>query len=255
MSDPQPQKVEAEEEEKKRACVMEMRHVCLKYGSHEVLKDVSIRAFRGQRVALVGPNGAGKTSALRCLLGLARPSSGETLLFGQKRLKQMYPRIGYVPQKLQLNSSFHVTVREFLSLRIPATKSWFWQKDDAVEGPIAAISCDLEVDHLLDRQLLKLSGGELQRVLIAFSLLSQPEALALDEPTAGVDVFGEKAFLQWLIRVQKQYQLTVFMVSHDLNWVQESADWVYVLNQRILAEGPPEEALSDSVFRWTPGRS
>lgn len=235
------------------SCVIEMQDVCLNFGSLTALQNVSLRALKGQRVALVGPNGAGKTSALRCLLGLVQPSSGQVRLFGQTPPRQALSRVGYVPQRLELNSSFQLTVREFLSLRIPETRSWFWQSADSVEGHIAQISCDLEVDHLLSRPLLKLSGGQLQRVLIAFSLLSQPEALVLDEPTAGIDVFGEKAFLQWLVRVQRQYNLTVFMVSHDLNWVHESADWVYVLNQKIIAQGPPDEALSDSFFQWSPG--
>lgn len=235
------------------SCVIEMQDVCLNFGALEVLQNVSLRALKGQRVALVGPNGAGKTSALRCLLGLIRPSSGRVRLFGHTQPRLALSKIGYVPQRLELNSSFQLTVREFLSLRIPETRSWFWRSSESVEGHIARISCDLEVDHLLNRPLLKLSGGQLQRVLIAFSLLSQPEALVLDEPTAGIDVFGEKAFLQWLVRVQRQYNLTVFMVSHDLNWVHESADWVYVLNQKIIAEGPPNKALSDSFFQWNPG--
>ncbi len=243
------------ESEEPNPCLMEMQAVCLKYGNHEALQNVSLRVLRGQRVALVGPNGAGKTSALRCLLGLIQPSHGTVKLFGKPRSKATMSRIGYVPQRLQLNSSFQLTVREFLSLRIPETRSWFWQNQETVEGHIASISCDLEVDHLLNRPLMKLSGGQMQRVLIAFSLLTRPEALALDEPTAGVDVFGEKAFLQWLVRVQKQYDLTVFMVSHDLNWVHESADWVYVLNQKIIAEGPPDQALSNSFFQWSPGKS
>jgi zinc transport system ATP-binding protein len=162
-----------------------VRDARVNLGGLAILRGVNLEVPAGRIVALIGPNGSGKTTLLRALLGLQKISSGEISLFGEKDLKKALPRVGYVPQRLNLERSFSLSVREFLSLRLGSTRHWFWQtrqrNDDLIRGSLAEIG----VESLLEKPLATLSGGQLQRVLIAFSLLCKPELLLLDEPTRG----------------------------------------------------------------------
>ncbi|MGI8965583.1 MAG: metal ABC transporter ATP-binding protein, partial [Limisphaerales bacterium] len=184
-----------------------------------VLRGVNLRVPHGQLVALIGPNGSGKTTLLRCLLGLQKISRGEIKLFGETNLHKSLPRLGYVPQRLSLERSFILSVREFLALRLNQTRNWFWQSHRATDEIICATLAEIGVSSLLDRPLAQLSGGQLQRVLIAFSLLGKPELLLLDEPTAGVDTPGELTFYELIADIQKKHHLTFVLVSHDLSMV------------------------------------
>ena len=198
----------------------------------------------GQLVALIGPNGSGKTTLLRCLLGLQKLDAGEIRLFGEIDFRAVADRIGYVPQRIALERNFVLSVREFLALRLRATRNWFWQShrqtDDAIHHALARIG----VESLLNRPLAQLSGGQLQRVLIAFSLLRKPELLLLDEPTAGVDTPGEATFYDLIAQIQMEHRLTVVLVSHDLSMVYRHASWVYALNGEICCEGSPDAVMN-----------
>ncbi len=224
--------------------VVEVRDVRLVLNGQPVLRGVNLRVPRGQLVALIGPNGSGKTTLLRCLLGLQKIHSGDIRLFGNNNLLEELPRVGYVPQRLALESSFILSVREFLALRLSETRHWFWQSHRRIDEWLKKRLPEIGVEPLLDRPLARLSGGELQRVLIAFSLLGKPELLLLDEPTAGVDTPGEKTFYDLIAEIQRRYSLTVILVSHDLSMVYRHASWVYALNGVICCEGPPEVVLN-----------
>jgi ABC-type Mn2+/Zn2+ transport system ATPase subunit len=212
-----------------------------------------MRVPAGKLVALIGPNGSGKTTLLRSLLGLQKISRGEIRLFGQPDIGAALPRIGYVPQRLNLERSFLLSVREFLALRSPRCPHWFWQSrtriDDLLKGSLSGIG----VESLLDRPVAELSGGQLQRVLIAFSLLRQPELLLLDEPTAGVDTPGEQTFYELIAQIQAQHRLSVILVSHDLSMVYRHASWVYALNGIVCCEGPPDQVMNEESLKQAYG--
>lgn len=229
--------------------VVETRGLSLSFEGRMVLEDVSFRVPSGRIVALIGPNGSGKTTLLRALLGLTPPDSGQVLLFGKPDIRHALPRIGYVPQRLQLDRSFVLSVREFLALRLPGGANWFWRSRSSLDQSILELVPDLGLEALLGLPLPKLSGGQLQRVLIGFSLLRQPELLLLDEPTAGVDTPGEKTFYELIAAIHRKRQMTVVLVSHDLGMVFRYASWVYALNRRICCEGPPESVLNADSLR------
>jgi ABC-type Mn2+/Zn2+ transport system ATPase subunit len=224
--------------------VVETRNLRVSLGGREILQGVNFRVPKGQVVALIGPNGSGKTTLLRCLLGLQKPSAGEVRLFDQTDIRAALPRIGYVPQRLDVERSFALSVREFLALRTEGTRNWFFQTHKANDQIIGASLTEIGVTELLDRPLAHLSGGQLQRVLIAFSLLRNPELLLLDEPTAGVDTPGEQTFYDLIADVQRRRKLTVVLVSHDLSMVFRHASWVYALNGVICCEGHPEHVMN-----------
>jgi len=223
------------------------------FGGQPILKGVDMKVAKGSVVALIGPNGSGKTTLLRCLLGLQQPDQGDVKIFGEANLSKIMPRIGYVPQKLALERSFILSVREFLSLRLSKSRNWFWHSrkwsDDALRNTLAEIG----VEPLLDRPIAALSGGQLQRVLIAFSLLKAPDLLLLDEPTAGVDSPGEDSFYDLITKVHKHHGMTVVLVSHDLSMVYRHASRVYALNGTICCEGSPEEVMNADSLKQAYG--
>jgi ABC-type Mn2+/Zn2+ transport system ATPase subunit len=232
---------------------VEARDVRLAFDGQPVLRGVNLKVPHGQLVALIGPNGSGKTTLLRCLLGLQKISSGEIKLFGETDLKKALPRVGYVPQRLALDRSFILSVREFLALRLRQTRNWFWQSHQRTDALICASLAEIGVEPLLDRPLAQLSGGQIQRVLIAFSLLSGPELLLLDEPTAGVDSPGEETFYELIANIQKRRHLTVILVSHDLSMVYRHAARVFALNGVICCEGTPEEIMNADSLKQAYG--
>ena len=223
---------------------IEVSDVRVQLGGQPVLRGVNLRVAAGQLIALIGPNGSGKTTLLRALLGLQPLQSGEIHLLGEPDLRQALPRVGYVPQRLELERSFVLSVREFLALRLPETSQWFWFSKRRTDELLRASLAEIGVEALLDKPLAGLSGGQLQRVLIAFSLLRRPELLLLDEPTAGVDAPGEETFYDLIAGIQKRHRMTVVIVSHDLSMVCRHAHRVYALNGVICCEGTPEEVMS-----------
>ena len=224
--------------------VAEVHGVNLAFGGRPVLRNVTMGLPAGKVVALIGPNGSGKTTLLRCLLGLQKIDSGKISLFGGISLSKALPRIGYVPQKLQLDRDFILSVREFLALRLKSTRHWFWMGKRKLDDMLMNAMNEIGDESLLDRPVAKLSGGQLQRVLIAFSLLQKPDLLLLDEPTAGVDSPGETTFYELITEVHKRHGMSVVLVSHDLSMVYKHAHRVYALNGNICCEGTPEEVMN-----------
>jgi zinc transport system ATP-binding protein len=224
--------------------IIEVRDLHVSLNSYPVLRGVNLSVPKGQLVALIGPNGSGKTTLLRCLTGLQRFQKGTVRLFGKEPSRGILSRIGYVPQKLLIEPSFILTVREFLALKLRQTKFWFWKKSSSTDQFLEPILQELGAIDLLDRPIAKLSGGQLQRVLIAFSLLTEPDLLLLDEPTAGVDTPGESSFYELISQIHQRRGLTILLVSHDLSMVYRHAAWVYALNGVICCEGSPEQVMN-----------
>lgn len=233
--------------------VVEVRDLHVSIQGTSILRGVNLQIPKREVVALIGPNGSGKTTLLRTLLGLQHMDRGEVRLFGQTDLRKVLPRIGYVPQRLALERSFILSVREFLALRLPRTRQWFWKRHATVDRLICPAFEEIGIQHLLDRPVARLSGGQLQRVLIAFSLLNSPDLLLLDEPTAGVDTPGEQTFYELIRSVHRERGLTVVLVSHDLSMVYRYASWVYALNGVICCEGTPEQVINAESLRQAYG--
>jgi zinc transport system ATP-binding protein len=225
----------------------------VKLGDTQVLRGVDLQIRQGGIVALIGPNGSGKTTLLRCILGLQKFDSGRVRLLGSEPGPDVLRRVGYVPQRLQLDRSFILTVREFLALRMPSTGGWFWRSRKFVDDRLHAVVGELDVTRLLDRPIAGLSGGQLQRVLICSSLLTDPELLLLDEPTAGVDTPGEKDFYELIAQVHRHRNLTVVLVSHDLSMVYRHASRVFALNGVICCEGAPEDVMNAESLKQAYG--
>lgn len=233
--------------------VIEIQDLWVSRGELLVLQGINMHVPRGQLVALIGPNGSGKTTLLRALVGLQKANRGVIRLFGNTDRGAALRRIGYVPQRFELEPGFIISVREFLALRLRKTAHWFWMSHKKLDGLLRPAMAEIGVETLLDKPLAQLSGGQLQRVLIAFSLLHKPDLLLLDEPTAGVDMPGELGFYDLIAKIQKQHHLTVVLVSHDLSMVYRHADWIYALNRTICCEGSPEQVMNAESLKLAYG--
>lgn len=236
-----------------RSLALEVRDLHVILDGRPILKGVNLELPRGQIVALIGPNGSGKTTLLRTVLGLQKHDRGQISILGETNLSSVIRKVGYVPQRLSLDRSFPLTVREFLATRHPKTRNWIWTSPRRLDPLVIEAVPHLDVGPLLDRKIAELSGGELQRVLIAFSLLGSPELLLLDEPTAGVDTPGEHTFYELIGEIQQARRLTVVLVSHDLSMVYKHASWIYALNGVVCCEGPPEQIMNAESLRQAYG--
>lgn len=211
--------------------LIEATGLAVRYGGTTVLRDVDFHVERGEIVTIVGPNGSGKSTLLRALIGAVKPAAG--------RVERMAGLgIGYVPQRLHVDATLPMTVRRFLDLPVRVSPR------TAAQALTAA-----GVAGFGDRQLGDLSGGQLQRVLLARALLCEPDLLILDEATQGLDQPGSAAFYRRIETLRKDLGCAVVMVSHELHVVMAASDRVVCLNGHVCCEGRPEHVASAPEYR------
>lgn len=213
--------------------------VSVQLGGVSILDGVTASIPRGGCTAIVGPNGAGKTTLLLSLLGECPYTGTITIRSACSRRA----RIGYVPQRLDFDRALPMTVEEFMVLGIQKKPLWFGIRKDLKTRVMLRLE-SVRAEHLVHRKLGALSGGEMQRVLLALALFQEPDLLVLDEPAAGVDIHGEQVFCELLDELRKREGFTQLMVSHDLASVTHHAGHIICLNHRVVTQGPPREALT-----------
>lgn len=206
----------------KGECLIGVSGVSLTIRGNAVLQNVSITVARGQILTLIGPNGAGKSTLLRVILGLLQPEGGQIWL-------KPDIRVGYMPQHLVVEDTLPLTAGRFVTLGMRAARA-----------KVAGVLAEVGAEHLTDRPLQVISGGERQRVMLARALLRQPDLLVLDEPAQGVDVIGQSELYGLIDRIRKRYGCGVLLVSHDLHLVMATTDQVICLNHHICCAGHPD---------------
>jgi zinc transport system ATP-binding protein len=211
--------------------LIQIEGLSVRYGARTVLSDVSLRVEPGEIVTIVGPNGSGKTSLLRVIIGAVKPVKGR-VMHGNG------VKIGYVPQRLQIDATLPITVSRFLKL-----------PGGVATADINQSLTQAGVPDLAKAQLSKLSGGQLQRVLLARALIGKPDLLLLDEATQGLDQRGSASFYQQIETVRQNTGCAVLMISHELHVVMSAADRVICLNGHICCEGTPVVVASAPEYR------
>ena len=211
--------------------LVEVDHLSVRYGASEVLHDVSLHVAPGEIVTIVGPNGSGKTTLLRAIVGAAPAAAGRITTAPNAV-------IGYVPQRLHIDPTLPITVERFL--RLPG---------GATHADISVALTRAGVETLARRQMSELSGGQLQRVLLARALVAKPDLLLLDEPTAGLDQPGSAAFYALIDEVRCESGCAVLMISHELHVVMAASDRVICLNGHVCCHGTPEHVSSAPEYR------
>ncbi|HVP10730.1 MAG TPA: metal ABC transporter ATP-binding protein [Phycisphaerae bacterium] len=209
-------------------------------GGYLILDGVTARVPLGSCTAIVGPNGAGKTTMLLALLGQI-PYRGRIHVACQTQ--ERHSRIGYVPQRLQFDRGLPMTVLEFMVMGWQRMPLYLGVRKNHRKRAMALLT-SVKADALAQRRIGALSGGEMQRVLLALAIGQKPDLLVLDEPAAGVDFQGEHVFCELLEGLRRELGFTLLMVSHDLVTVTHHATHVICLNRRVIAEGPPRETLT-----------
>ncbi len=202
--------------------LIDIKNVSLILKEKVILQNISCSFDKNEITTIIGPNGGGKTSLIKLILGIYKPSCG--FVRKKKNLK-----IGYMPQRFQINPIVPMTVRRFLN-------------DVNTLGPLKA-------SYLADFDMTSLSGGEMQRVLLAYALQNKPDVLLLDEPTAGLDVSGEQSLYQFILDYQKNSQCCIILVSHDLHFVMKQTKRVLCLHKHICCSGLPETVSSNSYYQ------
>jgi zinc transport system ATP-binding protein len=197
---------------------------------NEILSDVSLSLGKRDFITIIGPNGAGKSMLLKCIMGFYKPERGRVV-------RKQDLRIGYVPQRLVADHTIPIRVRRFLSLRKKASSEM-----------LERVAQETNVTEILEQPLHVLSGGELQRVLLARALLDDPELLVLDEPAQNLDVTGQLAFYKLLDHIYAKRNVSILMVSHDLHLVMSSTKQVVCLYHHICCSGEPHMVTRDPEF-------
>jgi len=245
------------------ACCLKLENVSVQFQDESILEDVCFHLHCGEIVALIGPNGAGKSTLFRSILGQTSyrgkitfsPAGGPSIPLteqsaGTAPTRSTRPLIGYVPQSPSFDRGDPVSVLDFFTA---ATRRWpVWLPIPASCREQAAKSlARVHGEDLLDKPMGSLSGGQLQRVLLALALEPVPHILILDEPLSGVDIEGEQQLLDMLDELRSEYDLSIFLSTHDFATLGQFADKVILLNRKVVKAGTPDEVLSSPEFYQT----
>ncbi len=229
---------------------LETRNASVSRGGRKILSDITVLLERGQLLGIVGPNGSGKSSLLRTLAGLWRPSSGEALLDGRSLStwprRELARRVTFVPQDTRVDFAF--TVQELVSMGRYPHRGRFSPETNADRTAVESAMRQCDVEALEHRHANTLSGGELQRVLIARSLAVEPDFILLDEPTSSLDVEHSLDVLD-VCRALSRAGKAVAITTHDLNTIARYASSVVLLNAgSLVAQGPGDGVLTPAAL-------
>ena len=223
--------------------VIEIDNVSFNYGTVPVLEDISLKIYEDEFIGIIGPNASGKSTLLKLILGLIKPDKGTVKKFNHN-CKELRNRIGYVPQHITFSRDFPVTVNEVAMMgHVTAASKLFRFNKNEIATARQALHA-LEIEDIAKRQIGTLSGGQLQRVLIARALVCQPEILILDEPTSNVDMRVEEDIFALLKNYSEH--ITVIVVSHDIAFISGYVDRVACLNRTLVCHNT--ESISGKMI-------
>lgn len=233
-------------------CCTKLQNVCVALHGTRILQDVNLHIHCGQLAVIIGPNGAGKTTLLRAILNEI-PYTGRMNFLSSDGRSGKHFRIGYVPQRLGIDASSPVTVMDLFAASLSKKPLWLGISA-GIENEAKRVLNAVEADHLLKQRIGNLSGGQLQRVLLALALTPVPDLLLLDEPVSGVDPSGIELFYRMVSNLRKTYHLAIVMISHDLSTTARYADRMLFLNHSILCDDKPHITLQHPDVIDTFGR-
>jgi len=228
-------------------CSLQIRNLKYEIGNYLILNDLNFEVRENSFVALIGPNGGGKTTLLKMILGLLKPSEGEIVLSSEEVKSITAELVGYVPQIKSMDRLFPAKVYELVATGI--RNSWITNLSKSEKAMVLEALSKVGAEHLSNRQLSKLSGGELQRIYLARSFIRRPKILLLDEPATGIDIVGEKDIYHLIESYRKETDAIVMMVTHDWEAAYHHADYVLVLNHKQICYDEPKKAFREDILR------
>ncbi len=227
------------------SCCLRIQDLSVKIGNEVILDNISLHAHCGELIALIGPNGAGKSTLLKSILG-QQDFSG-VVSFAVPGQRNRKPKIGYVPQSPNFDPGDPMSVADLFACCMSEAPAFLGLSKKMREE----VSICLERVHgedLIDKRVGALSGGELQRVLLALALEPVPNILILDEPLSGVDVEGMAVLMDMLDELRHNYDLSILMTTHDFDMLEEYTDQVILIDRGILYQGTPKDVLASDEF-------
>lgn len=232
-------------------CSTQIRGLTVRKRDGVIIHDVTLDVHHGEIMAIIGRNGAGKTTLLKALLGRI-PYTGSITFTNPKGERVEKPRIGYVPQNMVFDRSTPMTVADMLCANLSSFPIWLGHKKEKMARAGAMLQ-KVGGKNLLQKQLGNLSGGEMQRVLLAFALEPMPDMLLLDEPVSAVDRKGIEVFYDLVTSLRSEYHMPVILVSHDLSHVARYATRAALLDRTILVSGDVKTVMASPQVRETFG--
>ena len=232
-------------------CSTQIRGLTVRKRDGVIIHDVTLDVHHGEIMAIIGRNGAGKTTLLKALLGRI-PYTGSITFTNPKGERVEKPRIGYVPQNMVFDRSTPMTVADMLCANLSAFPIWLGHKKEKMARAGAMLQ-KVGGKNLLQKRLGSLSGGEMQRVLLAFALEPMPDMLLLDEPVSAVDRKGIEVFYDLVTSLRSEYHMPVILVSHDLSHVARYATRAALLDHTILVSGDVKTVMASPQVRETFG--
>jgi len=228
---------------------VELEGVGVSYGEVRVLDGINLTVEPGDFLGIIGPNGSGKTTLLRVMLGLLEPQEGSVRLFGQPPAAfREWRRLGYVPQRAALDPSLPVTVQEVVASGLVASLGVFERIGRAQRSRVGEALSRTGMEAHARARIGALSTGQQPRVLIARALVADPELIILDEPTGGVDPEAQTSFYAMLHHLNREREVTLVLVSHDIGVVAKEVTKLACLNRRLVFHGRPGDFLSDAAL-------
>lgn len=230
------------------SCCLRIQNLSVKIGSEQILQNINLHIHCGELIALVGPNGAGKSTLLKAILG--QQDYHGSIAFSAPGQRGKKPIIGYVPQSPTFDAGDPVSVAD-LFVCCMSRRPAFLPPTKAMRQKILDCLDRVHATALIDKRVGALSGGELQRVLLALALEPIPNILILDEPLSGVDIEGQTDLMDMLDELRQVYDLSVLMTTHDLSMLSRYADQVALVDRQVIRMGAPREILESDAFRNT----
>lgn len=229
---------------------LEFKDVSFSYDNRkdDVLRNLNLKVSLGDYLLVLGPNGGGKSTFLKLIVGLLKPSSGQVLRPGEDGQSQLQ-RIGYLPQHTNVNPNFPVTVSDVVLMGRPRKQQHFWLTRKRDRVLVEEVLDQVDMVNFRERRIGTLSGGQRQRVLIARALMTEPELLVLDEPTASIDAAAKAGFYELLEKIHQK--ITIIMVSHDLSIIPTGANSIACINQTIHHHNAPR--ITEEMLAMTYG--
>ena len=228
------------------ACCLRIQDLSVKIGSNIIISNVNLHVHCGEMVALIGPNGAGKSTLLKAILG--QQTYEGVISFSVPGQRSRKAKIGYVPQSPTFDPGDPVTVADLFACCM-SKRPAFLGHSKAMKEKIVGCLERVHSENLIHKRIGTLSGGELQRVLLALALEPIPNILILDEPLSGVDVEGMENLMDMLDEIRKTYDLSILMTTHDFSMLPRYADQVVLIDKEPVCQGNPKEVLESEEFR------
>lgn len=228
------------------SCCLRIQNLSVIIGSDEILKNIDLHVHCGEMVALIGPNGAGKSTLLKAILG--QKDYNGVISFSVPGQRNRKLKIGYVPQSPAFDPGDPVSVADLFACCMSKRPAFLGLSRNMKEKVKECLDRVRAAD-LIDKRVGTLSGGELQRVLLALALEPLPNILILDEPLSGVDVEGMETLMEMLDELRNTYDLSILMTTHDFTMLRRYADQVILIDREVLAKGNACEVLESEVFR------